>query len=544
MGMSRQGLLQVGGTYAGLLSSFVQEMRRHTELAAPFQQLMQNVDRYADGVSLGQVRQIEKDYWNFDPRNPVARDRPKLKQIQETRGDAGVGLYYRQRERHFFAHLLGMLRDGGFRHVNLDDTYSARYKTFAQHRFKVNYEWLDSDMIREHLRKVLPDDDPLAPDGEVFRNCVAMYVRGKGSIGTSGSFYPQKAEAAVSGVASSLYWLCLQIFPSIAEAADPDVYGWEKVYEERSRVIAAAGSPKDVAGGHRGFEKLDIASQLLGDRSLRHLWGDVELKEETFQDVILVFRRKRPQQAVDAHSLWRTGGGVFNPHNVVIRRYKDVPKSDIKVLLPEKTVIHAPLTYLTLAGSTCTLVYTVGQGLLMGSALSFPQLCIAGAAGGCAYRMLLKLRTSAERHTQLMDSLRDRNLVSTGTGALHDLHHEVKSESQKLALLVYYTLLKHTGWGHNPDACVGWTASDLEKHCTAEYDAAARDQSRVLGIVKGKALVLKFCKGCVAERAVDPKDIGGLDLWTCKKDGAALGLRPHTPVTAHYILRDRRVRLL
>ena len=264
--------------------------------------------------------------------------------------------------------------------------------------------------------------------------------------------------------------MLLEIFQKIPLFADPHVMGWEKAYMESLK------NTKNIMLGGSESRLMDTSSQLLGDRSFRHLVGEVKLEDETFNDIVIVFRRKRPRQAVDVHSLWRTGGGIFNPFNVVIRRYKDVPKSDIKLLLPEKTVIHSPANFLSFTSSSCVLLYMLCTALSSVASvgvvsMSFGQFCVASAAAGYAYRILHKLKTTSERHTQIMDSLRDRNLASTGEATLLDLYKESQEQTLKIALMVHYVLHKGTRFHHGGywDCCHKWTMEDLMRALDKEF---------------------------------------------------------------------------
>ena len=543
-------MVQFGGTFQGLLHYIYRDMRKlgGSVVTDSFKQLMLTTERFIESRTQGTLRQLEKDYWNFDPRRSVDADRTKMKNLVASEGVKGTLNYYATREAAFFRHLFHLLHACGFNHISVKDVDDARFKSFGTHRFKVNYHWLSSNMINANCicsklhGKLRPDT--LSTPESVFGNAVSMYVRGRGRVKTEGYFYLEKAEALQGMVSSKIYYVFLQLFPYLSELLDPDVYGWETAYLERhARLRASKGKLSAI---HQ-----DITTQLLGDFSLRHLLGKVTLKEETFKDVVVVFRRRRPRQAIDVHSLWRTGGGVFNPYNIVVRKYKDVPRSDIKVLMPEKRYIHKPADYVTLASSLTVLSYTVMQAVLMGWSWSFPQLCVATAAGGYAYRMAVKLQASAARHTQLMDSLRDRNLTSTGIGALHDLHHDGKAETLKLALLVYYVLIKAADFGRNVNACCAWDGATLEDKVIAEHQCATQWHAEKSGFgntIERRTRERTFVSsGILAERVTSMDDLGGVGLWTFSKDpgpNGELNLKPELPSTAHYILKDKWAKLI
>ena len=169
------------------------------------------LDKKVWSDSYAQNREIERDFSYLNPRTPAETS-------DASTTEADITQRYEEREKRFFTNLFKLLEAGGFRHITHSDMQHARFNTFDDHRFKVNYNWLDSEMVKRNCMGVPDVKSTLQPEYGVLRNGAVMFVRGSGKISTTGHFWSQKMRAFGKRTASSMYWWFLQFFPSLAEA--------------------------------------------------------------------------------------------------------------------------------------------------------------------------------------------------------------------------------------------------------------------------------------------------------------------------------------
>jgi hypothetical protein len=210
------------------------------------------------------------------------------------------------------------------------------------------------------------------------------------------------------------------------------------------------------------FEHLAIFAR--GDVLLprtRRRWRNWYRKEETkassYQRLVMILKL-RPN-----HSY---GEGV-NTDCVYLKIFKDIPKLDIKMLLPTARVKFTNLDRgrigFPLVSGIAAALYKLGSEALqwltqLWGALDNPFLLWGIAAGGVtySYRSYYGYQQMKQRyHLALTKSLYYQNLDSNA-GVLYRLFDEAEEQECKEAILAYFLLWKHAGPG-------GWTALDLDQ---------------------------------------------------------------------------------
>ena len=516
--------------------------------SSDFRALVGVLDRYVDAESRAVERRVERDYRCFDPQSEHdvyllehggASGSGSGSGTGSTSGGCGSGNtaaqhFYRTKERRFFERFAPLLATAGFRSVSHDDVTRASFFTSERHRFSVRYFWLDPSLFCRNLSGVAEGWDGPGKTPGVFDDTVAMFVRGDGSVETTGCFYADKASEAARSVSSWMYYQWYRLFPTVAAAIDPEIAQWADAYWQRRLVKRSVGAVTPTTLAH-----LDIGTQLLLQcRSLRGLLWKVRLEEDTFKDVVVVFRRRRRRRSYESSSDWRVGGGAFNRRNIEIRHYTNVPQCDIKLLLPEKNVRQRPTDYLTLFSSTAVLAWTLGKAAYAGMHLTVAQLALVGVAFGYAMRIVSRWQTSIARYTQIMDTFRDRNQKTTGTGTLQQLYSKANEQVLLQSLLVYFVLLRHAHEGADTAA---WSAADLDRHCATELEAASKHG---VAAQTHNARVSTLPPRELGRRVVDSGGLARLGLWSHDVRGDALGLRAMPPGIALASLRGRWAHLV
>eukprot|EP01059_Diplonema_ambulator_P000474 TRINITY_DN1039_c0_g2_i1.p1 TRINITY_DN1039_c0_g2~~TRINITY_DN1039_c0_g2_i1.p1 ORF type:complete len:545 (+),score=178.26 TRINITY_DN1039_c0_g2_i1:101-1735(+) len=471
-------------------------------------------DKLLDAKSIRGARQIEKDYFTFDPRN---RDNTAMKQ-QYTESEKFS--YVLKKEKRFFKALLPLLSQAGYRSIRYKDVAYARIHGFHRYRFRVNWTWLAGALFDRNVPSLSQKHD----EGAIFEGRVAIFARGESVVSTSGYFFSDKYEALTKRFTDSVYYHLTKRCPRVACLFYPDHEEWYNNYLEKKK--SAFGSAQDTV-------RVDIDDQLeYTTTSVGKIFGVWTLREPTFKNVIVMFRRNRPAQAIDNDNLWRSGGSGFNMYNIEIRQYRDVPKTDIELLLPEKTIRQKPLDHAASMSLFGVLGWTLYKAAL--TSLSLTQMGMLGVASGYATRLLAKWRSNQLKYTHTIESLRARNQKTTGTGTLRQLEHEAMVQMQKQAMIVYLVLLKEHERG---GATHWWDSAALDAAVTNELANAMRQ-----GVYDGyfqPEHAIRLVPGELALKVTNDNDIGGLGLWTHKVEGATLGLRAVKPDDALAVLQQQ-----
>ena len=539
----RRNPLRIKGQFHGFLHHAVTDLRNAGEvrMESTFQRLMHRIDKYQGVKELGVAKQMHKNYYTFDTQGQWQHRRvvkqydedgtliEKVVETSQPEQSATQKKYVLRKEKTFMTGFLGMLGKSGFRHLTKEELWQSHALSFENYRFKVGYEWLDKKFIQRYLPTYVQG---YRGTSSPFFGTVGMFVRGEGSVVTRGAHYTERVDLLVSRLSSRVYYWVTRCLPWLARKIDPDVDGWRRAYDyARPRAV------------DKNLKESSVTSLL---RTVYD--GDTILTEDTFEDVILVFRRKRRRQALDENCLWMTGGNTFNTDNIEIRHYTDVPKKTIGLLLPEKVVLRKPVDFMGLSGSGIVLVYTAVQAVLTGG-MSVVELAAMGAAAGYAYRIATKWQMLKVRYTQMMDALRDRNLKTTGTGTLKELHTDANTHYLTQACVVYYVLLKHSEWGTNTDLTAVWSSKDLEEKCLEELTRATLFHEKLSGVPLWHTNDKKNIPfNELGRRAINDAHIGGLGLWSflpeaCRtrtEEGTrALGLRALSPQVATGMLEKK-----
>jgi hypothetical protein len=223
---------------------------------------------------------------------------------------------------------------------------------------------------------------------------------------------------------------------------------------------SAWGVPMRVDFG--AFEHLAIFAR--GDVLLprtRRRWRNFYRKEETkvasYQRLVMILKLK------PGHGY----GEDVNTECVYLKIFKDIPKLDIKMLLPTARVRFTNLDRgrigLPLASGIAAALYNLGVDALealnkLVGAWDNPLLLWGVAAGGVtySYRSYYGYQQMKQRyHLTLTKSLYYQNLDSNA-GVLYRLFDEAEEQECKEAILAYFLLWRHAG----PK---GWTAHDLNQ---------------------------------------------------------------------------------
>jgi hypothetical protein len=190
-------------------------------------------------------------------------------------------------------------------------------------------------------------------------------------------------------------------------------------------------------------------------RRLRNFYREEQTKVESYQRLVMILKL-RPEHCY---------GKEVNTDCVYLKIFKDVPKLDIKMLLPTARVRMSKFDRgrigLPLISGIAVAMYNVTAEVLNQIAHAFiawdnPLLLWGIASGGITYgyRSYYGYQQMKQRyHLTLTQSLYYQNLDSNA-GVLYRLFDEAEEQECREGLLAFFLLWKKAG----PE---GWTAHDL-----------------------------------------------------------------------------------
>jgi Protein of unknown function (DUF3754) len=237
-------------------------------------------------------------------------------------------------------------------------------------------------------------------------------------------------------------------------------------FEPCHEQVSAWGIHMDV--DFSAFERIALFARgdLLQPRRRRHwrrLYRTEETKVPTYQRLVLILKL-RPHRRIDAQ---------INTDCVYLKVFKDIPKLDIKMLLPgarvrmtvfDRSKIGFPLVS-GLAAAAWNILKEIGEAFERVFTLSFSMtttmwtLALTGI--GYGYRSFYGYQQTKQRlRLNLTQSLYFQNL-DNNAGVLYRLLDEAEEQDCREAILAYYFLWRKAG----PE---GWTRRELDD-CAARY---------------------------------------------------------------------------
>lgn len=227
------------------------------------------------------------------------------------------------------------------------------------------------------------------------------------------------------------------------------------------------------------FDRLEIyvRGDVVGSRhkrDWRRLGAVQEIPVPTFQRLALVFRLKK-----DAGL--HTG---YSPSSVVLKLFKNIPKSDVEMLLPGATVQMTMLDqgkiWLPTVSGLGLTVYKLMQGAAvaafasLASSLAFLSL-VGGAIGYGVKSFYNYLNTRDQYHLSLTRSLYFQNLDGNA-GVLHRILDEAEEQEFREALLAWRLLSERGLLAATPrqldEAVEQWLAARLGVQVDFEIEDA------------------------------------------------------------------------
>ena len=294
------------------------------------------------------------------------------------------------------------------------------------------------------------------------------------------------------------------------------------------------GIDMDVAWD--AFDRLEVFYRGKGTsrrfrRSWRNRWRREEVKVPTFTRVAVILKQ-RPHKRL---------GPDADTKSVFLKLFKDIPQSDVEMLLPAARVKMPKFDRLKLGGSITSTVGAIGYKLStigfsltqIGGALAagtvatlYAPVAVIAAVGGYGYKTWYSFQVTKQTYSlQLTQSLYYQNL-DNNAGVMFRMLDEAEEQEIREALLAYFYLWRYAG-----DR--GWTAAevddyvelDVERRLNLTVDFEVDDALRKLvsaGLVEADGDRYRPLPIDAAQAKLD-------DLWDRY---AKAGMRPPDPAEA------------
>jgi Protein of unknown function (DUF3754) len=230
------------------------------------------------------------------------------------------------------------------------------------------------------------------------------------------------------------------------------------------------------------FDRLDLycRGDTLGTRYRRRLRNRFRLEEvqvPIYQRLVVIFRL-RPG---------RRYSKILDTEDVYIKLFKEIPKPDLDMLLPETKVKmtlvdRLRVTLPTMTGVGIAIFKILAATVSLGLSLAF-LLLIGGTVGYGVRSLYGYLNTKQKYQLNLTQSLYYQN-IDNNAGVIHRLLDEAEEQENRETMLGWFFL-----WRHAP--AEGWTAEQLD-HRIEQFLHVEAEQSIDFEIADALAKLERF----------------------------------------------------
>jgi len=166
------------------------------------------------------------------------------------------------------------------------------------------------------------------------------------------------------------------------------------------------------------------------DLSFGNLFGKVTIQEPTFEEVIVLYRRKSPKGQDD--------------RAIHVKHFKNIPMADMELVLPEKkNPSLTPMDWVQFIVSVVIGLVTLVSSLEMPKADFWVVIAILSALAGYCAKIYFSFQQNMATYQNLItQSMYDKQLDS-GKGTLLHLCDDVIQQEVKEVIIAYYILMEN-----------------------------------------------------------------------------------------------------
>lgn len=315
-------------------------------------------------------------------------------------------------EQNFLSYFFRVMEKSNFNIVNDDEVELAHSGQYLLNLpIKVDESKLDNKLLlkyfKEHHHENLPD----------FSDKYVIFRRGIGLDRTSNFFFMEKVDMIIARAwRRFLEKTRLQKLFSRKKNSKP------KIDSKKNDDLASEIEDKELYVERIRLETMDL--------SFRNLFGKVTIQEPTFEEVIVLYRRKSPKGQDD--------------RAIHVKHFKNIPMADMELVLPEKkNPSLTPMDWVQFIVSVVIGLVTLVSSLEMPKADFWVVIAILSALAGYCAKIYFSFQQNMTTYQNLItQSMYDKQLDS-GKGTLLHLCDDVIQQEVKEVIIAYYILMEN-----------------------------------------------------------------------------------------------------
>jgi len=276
---------------------------------------------------------------------------------------------------------------------------------------KVDESKLDNKLLskyfKEHHHENLPD----------FSDKYVIFRRGIGLDCTSNFFFMEKVDTIIARA-----WRRFLEKTRLQKLFSRKKNGKQKMDSKKNDDLASEVDNKDLYVERIRLETMEL--------SLRNLIGKVTIQEPTFEEVIVLYRRRSPKGQDD--------------RAIHVKHFKNIPMADMELVLPEKkNPSLTPMDWVQFIVSVVIGLVTLISSLEMPKADFWVVIAILSALAGYCAKIYFSFQQNMATYQNLItQSMYDKQLDS-GKGTLLHLCDDVIQQEVKEVIIAYYILMEN-----------------------------------------------------------------------------------------------------
>ncbi|CAO2167606.1 unnamed protein product [Urochloa humidicola] len=317
-------------------------------------------------------------------------------------------------EQNFLSYFFQVMEKSNFNIVNDDEVELAHSGQYLLNLpIKVDESKLDNKLLskyfKEHHHENLPD----------FSDKYVIFRRGIGLDRTSNFFFMEKVDMIIARA-----WRRFLEKTRLQKLFSRKKNGKQNMDSKKNDDLASEGDDKELYVERIRLETMEL--------SLRNLIGKVTIQEPTFEEVIVLYRRKSPK------------GQDQDDRAIHVKHFKNIPMADMELVLPEKkNPSLTPMDWVQFIVSVVIGLVTLISSLEMPKADFWVVIAILSALAGYCAKIYFSFQQNMATYQNLItQSMYDKQLDS-GKGTLLHLCDDVIQQEVKEVIIAYYILMEN-----------------------------------------------------------------------------------------------------
>ncbi|KAM0856783.1 hypothetical protein ACQ4PT_048857 [Festuca glaucescens] len=341
-------------------------------------------------------------------------------------------------EQNFLTYFFQVMEKSNFNIVSDDEVELAQSGQYLLNLpIKVDEAKLDNKLLSKYFKEHHHDNLP------EFSDKYVIFRRGIGLDRTSDFFFMEKVDMVITRTwrwllektrLQKLFLRKNKVKPVIDSKKNDDLVGEEEdkeLYVERIRLETMKLRFVLFLACYGLITVIFFLTLSYFYCSLRNLVGKVTIQEPTFEEVIVLYRKKSPKGQDD--------------RAIHVKHFKNIPMADMELVLPEKkNPSLTPMDWVQFIVSVVIGLVTLVGSLEMPNKADFwvVTAILSALAGYCAKIYFSFQQNMATYQNLITQSMYDKQLDS-GKGTLLHLCDDVIQQEVKEVIISYYILMEN-----------------------------------------------------------------------------------------------------